>query len=103
MANKTGKGGFKKGVAANPGGRPKTIGAVRELARQQTVDAINTLIEVMNDRNESGKTRVVAASLILDRAWGKPESSSTIEVGAAPGQSFPPIVVNIGEKSVDES
>jgi hypothetical protein len=62
---------FAKGVSGNPGGRPKEIGHVRDLARQHTEAAIRTLVEIV----ESGKTdaaRAAAASELLSRGWGKP-------------------------------
>jgi hypothetical protein len=36
---------FQKGVSGNPGGRPKVLGDVQELARQQSPHAIDTLAE----------------------------------------------------------
>ena len=62
---------FPKGVSGNPGGRPKEIGHVRDLARKHTAEAIRTLVDIM----ETGKTdsaRAAAASELLSRAWGKP-------------------------------
>jgi hypothetical protein len=41
---------FQKGVSGNPGGRPKVLGDVQELARQQSPHAINTLVEIMGER-----------------------------------------------------
>ena len=35
---------FPKGMSGNPGGRPKVLGDVQELARQQSPEAINTLV-----------------------------------------------------------
>jgi Family of unknown function (DUF5681) len=40
---------FQKGVSGNPGGRPKVLGDVQELARQKSPEAINTLVEIMNN------------------------------------------------------
>lgn len=63
---------FKKGQSGNPSGRPKLEGAVRELARGYTQEAIQTLYEIMSNRKESAKARVAAANSILDRGWGRP-------------------------------
>lgn len=67
---------FPKGVSGNPGGRPKVIAEVRELAREQTSRAIAALVGVM-EQGQSEAARVSAAQILLDRAWGK--SSQTLE------------------------
>lgn len=66
------QGRFVKGVSGNPGGRPKVIENVRDLARQYTDDAIETLATIARNPNASDSARVQAASALLDRAWGKP-------------------------------
>ena len=38
---------FKPGESGNPGGRPKVVAEVRELARQHTAAAIQTLASIM--------------------------------------------------------
>ena len=40
---------FQKGVSGNPGGRPKVLGDVQELARQKSPEAITTLGNIMHD------------------------------------------------------
>ena len=40
---------FQKGTSGNPGGRPKVLGDVQELARQQSPQAIDTLVAIMQD------------------------------------------------------
>jgi hypothetical protein len=40
---------FVKGVSGNPGGRPKVLGDVQELARQKSPEAITTLGNIMHD------------------------------------------------------
>ncbi len=67
----------------NPGGRPKEVGHVRELARMHTEDAVTTLVEIMNDASEKGAARVAAAQALLDRGYGKP--TQAIEHSGADG------------------
>lgn len=72
MGNPTGKGGFKKGKSGNPGGKPKVVGHIRELARDQSDTAITTLAEICGDTSAPQAARVAAAQALLDRGWGKP-------------------------------
>ena len=73
---------FRKGQSGNPGGRPKETGHVRELARQHTGESIATLAAIMGDKSENARARVAAAEALLDRAWGRPAQSHTLEVDA---------------------
>jgi Flp pilus assembly protein TadD len=68
----TNRGSFQKGQSGNPGGRPKALAPVRDLARAQTEAAIETLVAIMTDTDASASARVAAATAILDRGWGKP-------------------------------
>ena len=45
MRNKNGR--FLPGISGNPGGRPPEVGDVRELAREYTEEAIETLVDLM--------------------------------------------------------
>lgn len=80
MPNPTGKGGFKKGRTGNPKGRPKEFADVKELARQYTKQAIDTLAEIMRD-GDTHAARAMAADKLLDRAWGKAPQAITGEDG----------------------
>ncbi len=71
----------------NPGGRPKEVAEVRELARQHSEQAIGTLVKIMDDTEAPAAARVAAASAILDRGHGKPGQSIT--VGQAPYERSP--------------
>ena len=62
---------WTKGVSGNPGGRPSGVGDLREIARQHTRKAIQTLVAVMNDASAAPSARVGAASALLDRGWGR--------------------------------
>lgn len=59
---------FQRGVSGNPGGRPRTIAAMQELAREATPAAVTALIAALDRPGE----RVAAARELLSRAWGSP-------------------------------
>ena len=63
---------FQKGQSGNPGGRPKVLGDVQELARQRSPEAINTLVTIMQNEKAPPAAKVVAANSLLDRGYGKP-------------------------------
>jgi hypothetical protein len=67
---------FVKGVSPNPGGRPKEVGHVRELAREHTAVAVGTLVTVMKSVKSPPAARVAAANALLDRGYGRPGSIS---------------------------
>jgi hypothetical protein len=79
MAGKGGKRStsFKPGNNANPGGRPKAIIQLVELARAETEQSIKTLIDVRDNTEAPPAARVGAANAILDRGWGKPAQTIT--------------------------
>jgi uncharacterized protein DUF5681 len=64
---------WTKGQSGNPTGRRKEVGPVRELAKQYTEAAIDTLAKVMQDENAPHSARVAAAEALLARGWGKPQ------------------------------
>ena len=63
---------FPKGISGNPGGRPKVLGEVQELARQKSPEAVNTLSNIMHDEKAPPAARVTVANALLDRGYGKP-------------------------------
>lgn len=66
--------------ATNPGaGRPKKTNRLRDLQRmcqEYSPRAAMRLIEIVEDKTEDARARIVAAQTILDRAWGKPKEMS---------------------------
>ena len=65
-------GTFQKGRSGNPGGRPKAVRAVEDVAREHTPLAMKALAEICGNGKAPAAARVAAASALLDRAWGKP-------------------------------
>src|SRR5215831_13624495 len=72
---------FKKGQSGNPGGRPKVVAEIKELAREHTGDAIQTLVSIMTNPKSAPAARVSAANSLLDRGYGKPPQHITGEGG----------------------
>jgi hypothetical protein len=68
-------------VSGNPGGRPKELGHVRDLARQHTEAAVTTLVTIMTNPVEPSRARVAAAEALLNRGWGHP--SQPVDLGNA--------------------
>src|SRR5262245_20503187 len=68
---------FQKGQSGNPGGRPKEIAEVKDLAREHMPAAIDALVSIMNNPEASDAARVSAANALLDRGYGKPQQHIT--------------------------
>lgn len=75
---------FKKGQSGNPGGRPKVVGEVQELAREHSTEAIATLAAIMRDKKAPPAARAMASNSILDRAYGKPPQTLNANVASRP-------------------
>jgi hypothetical protein len=70
MRDTTGR--FTAGMSGNPGGRPRIIGHVRDMAQRHADDAIDVLAEIMRQSDAPASARIAAASAMLDRAYGRP-------------------------------
>lgn len=88
---------FKKGQSGNPGGRPKVVGEVKELARAHTVDAMQALAKIVKDNTAPAAARVAAATALLDRGYGKP----TQHIEADVRHNLVSILASIGASGED--
>jgi hypothetical protein len=73
---------FRKGESGNPGGRPKVLGEVQELARQHAPSAIVELARLAL-KAKSETARIAAIRELLDRGYGRPRQA--VEVSAPAG------------------
>ena len=73
---------FERGKSGNPGGRPKADIELRDLARKQTKHAVKVLAGIMRDSSAQARARVLAATALLDRGWGRPRQEITGAGGA---------------------
>jgi hypothetical protein len=65
---------FPKGKSGNPGGRPKVLGELQELARHHAPEVINELVRLAL-KAKSETARIAAGRELLDRGFGRPRQS----------------------------
>jgi hypothetical protein len=74
---------LRKAKAAIPSGRPKVIAELKELAKEHTAEAIQTLVSIMTNPKFAPAARVSAANALLDRGYGRPAQHITGDVAAS--------------------
>ncbi len=72
---------WQPGQSGNPKGMEPGVGHVRELARQHTEESVEKLVEIMRDENAPPSAQGAAANSLLDRGWGRPDQSVTVDNG----------------------
>ena len=75
-------GQFPKGQSGDLGGRPKDEARVAKLARSHSLEANDTLVELMR-YGKDDRVRGTAAQALLDRGWGKPKVEVVSEAGGS--------------------
>jgi hypothetical protein len=73
---------FRKGESGNPGGRPKVLGEVQELARLHAPSIVVELARLAL-KAKSETARIAAIRELLDRGYGR--SRQAMEVSAPSG------------------
>ena len=79
---------FRKEESGNPGGRPKVLGEIQELARQHAPSAIAELARLAL-KAKSETARIAAIRELLDRGYGRPRQA--MEVSAPAGDPLDPL------------
>lgn len=69
---------FAKGQSGNPSGRPKANPEVKEILKAASPDAARKLVALVGSRTE--KIALAAATEILDRTMGRPETTGRLQV-----------------------
>ncbi|MGB3423830.1 MAG: hypothetical protein WBF84_06710 [Castellaniella sp.] len=77
--------GLRRGAGRPKGSVNKATAEVRALAQQHGADAIEVLVYLMH-KARSERSRIAAATELLDRAYGKPAASIDHTTG---GKSLP--------------
>jgi Family of unknown function (DUF5681) len=70
---------FRKGQSGNPGGRPKVLGELQELARQHAPKVIVELARLAL-RAKSETARIAAIRELLDRGYGRPRQAMEVSI-----------------------
>ena len=102
MAHRDGSGRWQKGGASpNPGGRPKEVGDVRELAKAHSAEAIETLATIMRDKDAPPAARTAAATALLDRGYGRPAQAmdAKIEVSHSVADTAAQVLMALSQRA----
>lgn len=82
------KGRFVKGQSGNVYGRTPMPAEMMELARASAPKALELAARYIDDDELDPRVRLKAAELLLDRGYGKPAQSVSMDVQSAPRVVF---------------
>lgn len=86
---------WQPGQSGSPGFQPKGYRRVLHLARKNSPEAMQTIVDLLHDPDP--RVRLTAATAILERAWGKPKEH--LQLGGAEGAN---VLVVTGVPRSDE-
>jgi hypothetical protein len=69
---------------------------LKEAFREHSTDALEALVQIVNDKKARAGDRVRAAEVILDRGYGKPAQSVSVDA-----QNIPQVVFVGGDRIAD--
>lgn len=72
-------GRFAPGHKSN-GGRKRQPKAFRETVLKSAPEALETVLEIMRSTNARASDRLRAAEIVIERAYGKPDSTVRLDV-----------------------
>jgi hypothetical protein len=93
-------GRWQPGQSGNPRGRPSIKGEVETLARTYTVEALETLADLMRN-SASDNVRAAAANALLNRGWGLPRQAIDGSLALKPDEPKPLEQMSIAELNAE--
>jgi hypothetical protein len=72
------------GESGNPSGKGGVYHEMQRLAREFSPEAVAYLIEIARDGTEDTRNRIVAMSMLLERAWGRSQPFDPAKDGEEP-------------------
>jgi hypothetical protein len=105
IVRRDGNGRWLPGTTGNPEGRraeTSELKLVRELARDHTATAIETLVEIAADTQANTMARVRACEALLSRGWGQPSPEVDLDLADGLGDATPAVFVfRLGEQPLE--
>jgi uncharacterized protein with von Willebrand factor type A (vWA) domain len=89
---------YRPGQSGNPGGRPKVLGELQELARHHAPEVIKELARLAL-RAKSETARIAAGRELLDRGFGRARQS--LEVTTHPDDPMQALLDDLDERMRD--